>query len=76
MYLFGSMRAGHLELKFHHHQFIMCISSHHHNHQHKQISYQAPLGLDERSIGAVHLVVEPAGVAQVVAVPVAAPQRG
>ena len=67
------MRAGHLELELHHHHFIICISFHH---QDKQISYQAPLGLDERSIGAVHLVVEPAGVAQVVTVPVAAPQRG
>ena len=74
--VFGSMRTGHLEAELHHHQFIMCISSHRHNHQHKQISYQAPLGFDERSIGAVHLVVEPAGVAQVVTVPVSAPQRG
>jgi hypothetical protein len=38
-------------------------------------SYHFPLWLDKWSIGAVHLVVESAGVAEVVAVAVAAPQR-
>lgn len=39
-------------------------------------THQAPLRLDERPIGAVHLVVEATGVAEVVPVPVPAPQRG
>lgn len=38
-------------------------------------SYQPPLGLDERPVLPVHLVVEAAGVAQVVAGAIAAPQR-
>lgn len=39
-------------------------------------SYQSPLGLDEWPVLPVHLVVQPAGVAQVVAGPVSAPERG
>jgi hypothetical protein len=40
----------------------------------KRLSYQPPLWLDERPVLAVHLVVEAARVAQVVAVAVAPPQ--
>ena len=39
-------------------------------------THQASLWLDQWPVLAVHLVVEPAGVAEVVAVPVATPQRG
>jgi hypothetical protein len=39
-------------------------------------TYKTFLGLDERSIRAVHLVVEAAGVAEVVAVPVPPPEGG
>ena len=39
-------------------------------------THQAPLRLDERPIGAVHLVVEATGVAEVMPVPISAPQRG
>ena len=42
----------------------------------RSLSYQSPLGLDEGSVLAVHLVVQAAGIAQVVAIPVPAPQRG
>ena len=38
-------------------------------------TYHALLGLDEGSVLSVHLVVEAAGVAQVVTVAVASPQR-
>ena len=38
-------------------------------------TYHALLGLNEGSVLSVHLVVEAAGVAQVVAVTVASPQR-
>jgi hypothetical protein len=40
------------------------------------VSYHFTFGLDERPVGAVHLVVEAARVAQVVAVPVTPPQWG
>ena len=39
-------------------------------------SYQSPLRLDERPVLPVHFVIETAGVAEVVAVAVPAPQRG
>lgn len=39
-------------------------------------TYQSPLGLDERPVLPVHLVVEPAGIAQVMASAVASPERG
>ena len=39
-------------------------------------THQAPLRLDERPIGAIHLVVEATGVAEVVPVPISTPQRG
>ena len=41
----------------------------------KVVTYQPPLGLDERPVLSVHLVVESAGIAQVVTSAVAAPQR-
>ena len=39
-------------------------------------THQAPLRFDERPIGAIHLVVEAAGVAEVVPIPIPSPQRG
>ena len=39
-------------------------------------THQTPLGLHQRSVGPVHLVVEAAGVAEVVPVTVTPPQRG
>ena len=39
------------------------------------LTHQSPLGLDQRPVLAVHLVVEAAGVAEVVSVSVPAPQR-
>ena len=39
-------------------------------------TYQSPLWLDKRSIGPIHLVVEAAGIAEVVAIAVPPPQRG
>ena len=39
-------------------------------------SYQSSLGFDQWPICAVHLVVEAAGVTEVVAVPISPPQRG
>ena len=39
-------------------------------------THQTPLGLHQRPVGPVHLVVEPAGVAEVVPVTVTPPQRG
>ena len=39
------------------------------------LTHQSPLGLDQRPVLAVHLVVEAAGVAEVVSVPVTTPQR-
>lgn len=39
-------------------------------------TYQPPLGLDERAVLPVHLVIEAAGVAQIVARTVPPPQRG
>lgn len=39
-------------------------------------SGQSPFGLDERSVLPVHLVVQPAGVTQIVPGPVSPPQRG
>ena len=40
------------------------------------LTHQSPLGLDQRPVLAVHLVVEAAGVAEVVPVAVTTPQRG
>ena len=39
------------------------------------LTHQSPLGLDQRPVLAVHLVVEAAGVAEVVSVAVSPPQR-
>ena len=39
-------------------------------------THQTPLGLHQRPVGPVHLVVEAAGVAEVVPVTVTPPQRG
>ena len=39
------------------------------------LTHQSPLGLDQWPVLAVHLVVEAAGVAEVVSVSVTAPQR-
>ena len=41
-----------------------------------RVTHHPPLGLDERPVGPVHLVVEAAGVAEVVSVAVPPPQRG
>ena len=38
-------------------------------------TYNFPLWLDERPVGPVHLVIETAGIAKVVAVAITAPQR-
>lgn len=43
---------------------------------HRARSYQPPLGLDEGPVLSVHLVVEPARVAQVVARAIPSPERG
>lgn len=40
------------------------------------VTHQPPLRFDERSVDAVHLVVQSAGVAQVVACPISPPQGG
>ena len=40
------------------------------------LTHQSPLGLDQRPVLAVHLVVEAAGVAEVMSVPITTPQRG
>ena len=40
------------------------------------LTHQSPLGLDQRPVLAVHLVVEATGIAEVVAVAVTTPQRG
>ncbi len=42
----------------------------------KNCHYHFSFWFDERSVGAVHFVVEAAGVAQVVAVAVTSPERG
>lgn len=39
-------------------------------------THQSPLGLDQGSVLPVHLVVEPAGIAQVVASAISPPERG
>ena len=39
-------------------------------------SYQPSLGLDERPVLPIHLVVEPAGIAEVVARAIPSPERG
>ena len=39
------------------------------------VTHQSSLGFDERPVGAVHLVVEAAGVAEIVSRPVSPPQR-
>ena len=41
-----------------------------------EMTYQSPLWLYKRPILAIHLVVETAGVAEVVAIAVPSPQRG
>ena len=43
---------------------------------HLVITYQSSLWLDQRPVLAIHLVVETAGVAEVVSVSVTTPQRG
>ena len=40
------------------------------------VAYQSPLWLDERSVLAVHLVIEPTGVAEIMSVAVSPPQWG
>ena len=42
----------------------------------RALAYQPALGLDKGPVDAVHLVVEAAGVAQVMPRPVAPPERG
>ena len=39
-----------------------------------RVTHHSPFGLDQRPVGPVHLVVEPAGVAEVVSIAVPAPQ--
>ena len=40
------------------------------------VTYQSPLGLDERPVLSIHLVIESAGIAEVMSVSVPTPQRG
>jgi hypothetical protein len=45
-------------------------------HYYRQRTHQSSLGFDKRPVLSVHLVVEAAGVTEVVAVPIPPPQRG